>query len=153
MAMNTEASFEKYIHELENEEQEQLGLILMMIPRWPTCDPRMLAYLQACLEDTRPTLIYFKPFKYAEVRYAAAQALATEQAVQGIIEGVVVPFSVIPLTWTEMGHLAREAGLNFYLDPLELLPILMEKKLVPRRNHVFPPRIPHGWLDKGDKQD
>lgn len=151
--MNAEERFDDYINQLEHAELRDVGFILMGIPRWPTGDPRMLAYLEGYLEDTRPTVIFLKPAHYAEVRYAAGQALAIERGVQGITEWVPVPFSVIPLTWTEMGHLAREAGLNSNLDPLELLPILMEKKLVPRRNHGFPARIPPGWLNKDDKQD
>jgi hypothetical protein len=153
ITMNTEESFDYFVDLLEHEETGQIGLTLVIIARIPSGDPRMLTYLEGYLEDTRPTMISVAPEYYTEVRYAAGQALAAERGVQGIKEGVSIPASVIPLTWTEMRHLAREAGLNVNLLPLKLLPTLMEKELAPRRHHAFPPRIPKSWLNKVDKPD
>lgn len=151
--MNTEESFEKYVDEIEQAELRDVGFNLMLIERWPTGDPRMLAYLDGYLEDTRPTMITFAPEYYAEVRYAAGRALAAERGVQGIKEGVLVPASVIPLKSGDMVNIAQKAQLDFIYDPLKLLTLLMEKELAPRRHHGFSPRIPPNWLNKVDKPD
>ena len=140
--MNAEERFDYYVKELESKEEEGIGRFLMIMAEEPSGDKRMLAYLAVYLGDRRPTMVRIKPEYFAEVRYAAGAALASERARQGMEEPVVIPDTVIPITWDKMAELARKARLDFVPDPLKLLNVLLEKNLVPKRHEFWRPRLP-----------
>ena len=151
--MNVEDRFEDYVNKLEQASKKNMGFFLIAMADFPSGDKRMLSYLEGYLDDTRITRVYIKPEYYAEVRYAAGAALASERAVQGILEPVIIPATVKLMKWGEMRDLALEARLDINLLPGELLPLLIEKNLVQKRNHIWFPRIPPRWLDEIRKQD
>ena len=77
----------------------------------PLGDQRILPYLEALLTDTTPCLVAI-PYRFGEIRWLAARALAKERAVLGIKEPVYLQNVVKPLTGQALADLEREAHIQ-----------------------------------------
>lgn len=77
----------------------------------PSADPRVLAYLENLLSDTTPCAIS-RPYRFGEIRYLAAHALAAERAAMGINEPVLMNKVVRPLNTEELASAEKAAGIK-----------------------------------------
>jgi hypothetical protein len=76
----------------------------------PGADPRVLPYLEPLLTDTTPCCIALPPH-YAELRWMAAQAMASELNACGIRDNRVLEGLVLPLSERELIAAAMQAGI------------------------------------------
>jgi hypothetical protein len=77
----------------------------------PSKDPRVLPYLERLLKDTTPGIVML-PYRFGEIRWLAAHALAAERAALGIKEPVRLQGVVRPLSTEEFVAIRNKVGIE-----------------------------------------
>jgi hypothetical protein len=77
----------------------------------PSKDPRVLPHLERLLRDTTPGIVML-PYRFGEIRWLAAHALAAERAALGIKEPVRLQSVVRPLSTEEFVAIRNKVGIE-----------------------------------------
>lgn len=101
----------------------------------PTGDPRLRPLIERLLDDRTPVIVS-APFRYGELRWLAAHALAGERAAAGVRDPVEIPDALPPLGTAELLRAAEAAGVPVAAGAEGLLSAfgaLRERGLLSRR--------------------
>lgn len=101
--------FQETVASLQQDDMRAISLRALKMS--PLADERILPYLEELLTDTTPCVIAL-PYRFGEVRWLAAYALAEEREALGIKEPVRLPGVVRPLDTNELATLAQEANVH-----------------------------------------
>lgn len=101
--------FQDTVANLQQDDRRAVSLRALAMS--PLADERILPYLEELLTDTTPCVIAL-PYRFGEVRWLAAYALAQERKALGIKEPVRLPDVVRPLNTNELATLAQEADVQ-----------------------------------------
>lgn len=132
MLSNQELS--EIIEELTNNEVSMKSAMLKVLWDDPAADARILPYLERLLYDKTPCLLAI-PYRFGEIRWLAAHALAAERAALGIMKPVRLRNVVPPLDTAGVVSHEDKAGINGrggVEGVLESFAILNEKGYLPR---------------------
>ena len=77
----------------------------------PSKDRRVLPHLEDLLEDRTPSIVML-PYRFGEIRWLAAHALAAERAALGIKEPVRLQDVVRPLSTEEFVAIRNKVGIE-----------------------------------------
>lgn len=114
---------------LTGDDAERCAIALRVLSDAPAGDERLLAPIEALLDDRRPCLIQI-PFVYAEIRWLAAQALAAERGLLGIDAPVHLE-AIEPLTTNALAEAEERAGVRGHGSALERFAQLQEIEALP----------------------
>jgi hypothetical protein len=131
--MLSENEFEELIEDLFSSDVSIRAATLKTLCQDPSQDERVLAHLEALLNDTTPCIVML-PYRFAEIRWLAAKALAAERAAIGHSEPVRLHNVVIPFDTEELALLAASAGVKSrggVEGVLEVLATLREMEQLP----------------------
>ena len=87
------------------------ALALQALSHLPIPDQRLLTACEHLLDDSTMTLLGI-PYVFGEVRWCAADAVAALRSSLGLSTPVVLHDVFAPATTTQVGALAKEAGLT-----------------------------------------
>lgn len=93
---------------IEGPDVSRCAIALRMLVGSPTGDARLLPAVEARLADRRGCVVGL-PYRYGEVRWLAAHALASERATLGVVDAVVVEV-VEPLDTAGLLSAAERCG-------------------------------------------
>ena len=106
----TEQDLRELLDSLSGEDVESCAITLKVLSSSPTGDERLLDAVRACLDDVRGCLIAI-PYRYGEIRWLGAHALAAEYAARGMDRRVTVE-AVMPLETAALIDAAEAAGMS-----------------------------------------
>lgn len=109
--MLSDDEFHEMIEDLHSQEISMRVAALKNLRRHPSEDLRVLPYLEALLDDTTPCIVML-PYRFGEIRWLAAYALAAERAALGIKEPVRLQGVVQPLSTDEYEAIHRAVGIE-----------------------------------------
>jgi hypothetical protein len=104
-----DSEFQETVEDLQGDELRIATLKALMIS--PLEDERILPYLEEFLTDTSPCVVAI-PYRFGEIRWLAAHALAQEREALGIGEPVILRDVVRPLDLEELAVLEKEAQIQ-----------------------------------------
>ncbi len=133
-ASQRDSDFQDMVENLRKDDMRAVSLRVLAMS--PLADERILPYLQELLTDTTPCVVSI-PYRFGEIRWLAAYALAEERKALGIKEPVHLHDVVRPLDTTELVQRAREAniqGRGGIEGVLEQFAQLQELDKLPRYN-------------------
>lgn len=140
--MNGEDNVESLLEQLTSWEPRRRANALRALAEAPIAEPRILRAAEGMLTDETLTLLSI-PYRFGEVRWQAAAAVAALRGVLQIREGVRLSDVPVPLTTDGVDQLAKQAGLGAGRSGiegvLETLEQLRALGCVPRRNIVREP--------------
>jgi len=99
------------IEDLHSQEISMRVAALKNLRQDPSEDLRVLPYLEALLDDTTPCIVML-PYRFGEIRWLAAYALAAERAALGIKEPVRLQGVVRPLSTEEFVAIRNTVGIE-----------------------------------------
>ena len=94
--MLTQEDFTEFVADMTGEDASLRAAGLQVLWECPSADRRVLPYLSRLLYDKTPCLLGI-PYRFGEVRWLAAHALAAERAALGIQKPVKLRQVVTPL--------------------------------------------------------
>jgi hypothetical protein len=128
-----------YIDQLEGDSFARRYVLIELSMR-PTGDEHLLPYLEKLLEDTT-IILYGIPLIYGEIRWLAAEALATERAKLGIKEPVRLLHTFHPIRPKDALHLLQGAGIPKKQENIEdIIKNLIDLRLLPIIDRDFDPK-------------
>jgi hypothetical protein len=100
----------------------------------------VLASIESLLEDR--TLVQMDiPYRFGELRYLAADTLASIRARTGRLEPIVLADSFVPKSADKLGQMARAAGMTpLPAGSIEVCRALLDRGEIRRGEIVFDPR-------------
>jgi protoheme ferro-lyase len=127
-----EAHIAGLIEWLESNDRKRLMISLHSISARPTGDERVIPYLEKLLEDRRVISSPPPHFRYMEIRFVAAMALAFELDTQERYQSFVLKNTFRPLQAGDISWLAKQANISRQGKSYEqLLEELLAANLVP----------------------
>lgn len=129
-----QSEIELFIEHLRGSPRERV-LALQALSRTPVPDRRLLAICESLLDDKTMALISL-PYSFGEVRWCAADAVASLRRVLNISEPVVMPDVFAPVSMDKAIQLVKDAGVKKEggVDgTIEALEVLAKMGRLPRR--------------------
>ncbi len=109
--MLNDQDFNELIEDLQSDVIPRRVAALRDLIREPLADARVLPFLEKLLNDTTPCVISI-PYRFGEIRYLAAHALAVERTALGIAEPVRMNKIVYPLNTEELVSARKGASIK-----------------------------------------
>lgn len=140
--MLSEYEVQEIIEDLDSQNTSMRVATLKDLRQDPSKDQRVLRHLERLLKDTTPGIVML-PYRFGEIRWLAAYALAAERAALGIkkpvhLQGVVRPFSTEEFVTIRNNAVGIEVkgGIE---GVLKSMPILREQGKLPLYNLEIEP--------------
>lgn len=130
-----QSEIEHYLQYLRGSPRQR-GLALQGLASTPLPDRQLLAICEALLEDRTIALLGI-PYSFGEIRWCAADAVASLRRALQISEPVVLQDTFAPVSTAQAIRLAKAAGLtpNGEIEGvIEVLESLAKMDRLPRRN-------------------
>jgi superfamily II DNA/RNA helicase len=134
--------FQELVEDLSSPDVSIRVATLKTLCQDPTQDERVLPHLEALLNDTTPCVVML-PYRFGEIRWLAAKALAAEYDAIGFNESVHLHNAVRPLDTEEIVSIASAAGIKTRAGVdgvLETLATLRRMGRLPLCDLVLPPK-------------
>lgn len=103
--------FNQLAANLQSQEVTLRTSALKDLAQYPSGDARILPLLETLLQDKTPCIVML-PYRFGEVRWLAAHALAAEYAALGIAKTVRLEGVVRPINTQEFATLEQAANLK-----------------------------------------
>jgi hypothetical protein len=109
--MLNHGEFQELVEDLHSKELSMRVATLKTLQKYPSGDERVLQHIEALLDD-KTLCVLMLPYRFGEIRWLAAQALAAERASLGNEEPVRLQSVVRPLDTEEFVALREKAGVK-----------------------------------------
>jgi hypothetical protein len=109
--MLNDDEFKELVEGLHSKDLSRRVATLKTLQKYPSQDERVLQHLEALLDDKTPCVVMV-PYRFGEIRWLAAQALAAERASLGNKEPVRLENVLRPLDTEEFVALREKAGVK-----------------------------------------
>ncbi|HEY9674064.1 MAG TPA: hypothetical protein V6D11_21680 [Waterburya sp.] len=109
--MLNDGEFQELVEALHSKQLSIRVATLKTLQKHPSSDERVLQHIEALLNDKTPCVLML-PYRFGEIRWLAAQALAAERASLGNEEPVRLQNVVRPLDTEEFVGLREKAGVK-----------------------------------------
>ena len=127
------------LQDLASPDVQDRVAVLKVLVEDPTGDARILAALEALLQDRSACLLAL-PRVYGELRWLAAQALVRELEQAGAERELHLTAVPAPLTAADLAHRAAAAGLHERMPPLQCFEVLRRDGALPLSDLVLQTR-------------
>ena len=145
----TTSEVKSYLRSLEENDTHDLAMSLCLVTETdrrpqpqpvPTGNEMIVSYLEQLVEDRRACVVdRITPYKFGEMRWLAARALACEYAYLGIENPIILEDVVQPMRRSEA------AGIN----PYKTIHDLIRQRLLPTKTEII---LPQDYVDCCSKE-